>query len=442
MKTFSGRFPQRITRPLLRLIVAVSVLPAMVMASTGTAGAIASSRSAARPSPYSAPTRPQSQSPGVPRSAWVRRATASYMALQHYLYLGPAQHNLYLEYYPKQPGDNDYSYLFDFSEATTAALDMTGLPAGGPRYDTQVSDEFSAMDLYGTTQASLPDEGTNWIAPKPVFESYLPPPLGTSGDAYYDDNDLVGLNDVLQYQHTQQRAYLQSAQSIFEFETHGWDTDTTRACPGGLHWVDANWNDISAANVTGLSAQLAAHLYEITREPSYLAWALRLYDWNSRCLQQSPGLYWNDMAYSGSIDKTLWIYNSGAMIGAMTVLYRATHDPRYLSNAVSDAQGAIAYWTENQRYFYQPAVFNAIFFEDLLLLDSVHPDATYLQVIANYAQEAWQNFRDPATGLFRLQPSGGGPYDPTARPQTVEQSSMVQIFAILAWSPDSYWRAA
>lgn len=85
---------------------------------------------------------------------------------------------------------------------------------------------------------------------------------------------------------------------------------------------------------------------------------------------------------------------------------------------------------------YQPAVFDAIFFKNLLLLDSVHHNPQYRPVVAHYADLIWQRNRDPQTGLFSFQASGGGA--PGVLPQTLEQSAAVQIFAVLGWEPNDY----
>jgi rhamnogalacturonyl hydrolase YesR len=209
-----------------------------------------------------------------------------------------------------------------------------------------------------------------------------------------------------------------------------------------MFWVDATWTSIRAANVTGLGTELAAHLYEITHQKSYLDWANKLYDWNRTCLRSPEGLYQNDISLDGTVNPTLWIYNSGAMIGAGALLYRATGDRDYLVKAKADATAALDYWTTDNRYFDQPAVFDAIFFKNLLLLDSVAHDPRYRPVVEAYAQHTWDSNRDPALGLFRFPPSGGGPYDPSYRPETLEQSAVIQTFALLAWDTGDYRFAA
>ena len=365
------------------------------------------------------------------RATWAARAFTSYAALQRHLYLGADQHQLYLEKYPRDPADNAYSFLWPMREATAATIDVSLVPSAGRGFRSDVRDRFAGLSAYLN-----PDH-----AP-PGYASYVVPPLGGGGDLFYDDNAIVGLEFVRRYLLEHRVADRRRAEQVFDVLTRGWDTDTSHACPGGMFWVDATWTSIRAANVTGLTAELAAHLYELTRDKSYLDWAKRLYDWNRSCLRSSEGLYQNDISLDGTVNPTLWIYNSGAMIGAGVLLHRATGDARYLTQARADADAALAYWTEGNRYFDQPAVFNAIFFKNLMLLDSARHDARYRAVVEEYAEHTWQHNRDPALGLFRFPPSGGGPYDPSYRPETLEQAAVVQTFALLAWDRDRYRFAA
>jgi hypothetical protein len=352
------------------------------------------------------------------------RARQSYEALQKHLYQGPAGHGLYLENYPKQTNDPEHSYAWEFREATAAAVSIAETSG---RYRSDVTDRFTTLQLYWNNDSV-----------RPGYESYLPPPLGGGGDIYYDDNAVIGLELIRGYEMSHDRTLLQRAKQAFGVDTRAWDTDPSHPCPGGMGWSDTPGNNIRAANVTGLSSELATHLFRITRDPAYLKWGRDLYDWNRECLQQSPGLYWNDIGYDGTIDKTLWSYNSGSMIGAATLLYQATGTRSYLDDAVTGAKGALDHWTQGDNLYDQPAIFNAILFNNLLLLDSVRPNPRYRAVIEQYANREWTSNRDAATGLFHFQPSGGGAYDPAGPAQTLEQSAMVQIYAALAWNPRDY----
>lgn len=359
---------------------------------------------------------------------WKQRARASYEALQAHLHLGADGHGLYLEKYPKQEGDNAYSFLWPMREATAATIDLGDVDR---RVEGDIDTRFEALERYWGT----------WNG-RDGYQSYLPSPLGGGGDIFYDDNAIVGLEYVRLHALTRDPAALATAERVFSVVKRGWNDDPSLPCAGGMRWVEADWTDIRAANVTGLAAELAAHLYETTHNRSYLTWAKRLYDWNRACLRSPEGLYWNDIGVDGTVDRTLWTYNSGAMIGAAALLHRSTGDPEYRELAKQDAAAALAYWAQDDRYFDQPAIFNAILFKNLLLLHSVAPDKAYRPFIERYATHIWEHNRDPDLGLFRFPPSGGGPYDPSYRPETLEQSAAIQIFAALAWSPRDYGRIA
>jgi hypothetical protein len=359
---------------------------------------------------------------GADRALWADRAEASYQALQHNLYQGDAGHRLYAESVPAATGGNPYSYLWEFREATQATLEVRRLPGDGHRYAADVADRFAALGRYAS-----PDPA------HPGYQSYLPAPLGGGGDLFYDDNAVVGLSFLDAYRAGGGAGTLAGAKAAFRTDLRAWDTDQTKTCPGGMHWVEASWNTIRAANVTGLFAQLSANLYAATRDLTYLDWAVRAYDWNRSCLMSSPGLYRNDIADDGTYDPTLWSYNSGAMIGAATVLYKATGDRQWLADAVADARGAMAYWTADDRLYDQPAIFNAFLFRDLLQLDPA-----YRSTLDGYAARLWDANRDPATGLFRFQPSNGGAPDPAQPVDTLNQAAVVQLFALLGDDPAAY----
>ncbi|MFG1610779.1 glycoside hydrolase family 76 protein [Actinoplanes sp. NPDC049265] len=361
--------------------------------------------------------------PAQATSPWTGRATSAYRSLQQHLYLDP----LYQEDYPRQAGDNTYSYLWPYREATTATLSLHEAPGNRAVDRRDLATRFAGFGSYFSSG----------------YHSYVVPPLGAGGDLFYDDNAIVGLEFVRGFHATGDKKLIPHAVDALDAVRRGWDTDMSRPCPGGEKWVESDSNTFRAANVTGLGAQLAAHLYLIRHRRADLDFARKLFAWNQRCLRQSPGLYWNDISYEGVVNKTLWTYNSGAMIASATLLYRATHDRFYLHDAVAEAKGALDYWTAGDRLYQQPAIFNAYLLNDLLLLDAQAPNRRYRAAFEKYAARVWADNRDPATGLFHFQVSGGGTPDPEHVPaQTLEQSAVVQIFAALAWNRRDYWRIA
>jgi predicted alpha-1,6-mannanase (GH76 family) len=171
------------------------------------------------------------------------------------------------------------------------------------------------------------------------------------------------------------------------------------------------------------------HLYLITHQTSYLTAAKKMYDWVNSCLLAPNGLYWDHIDLAGNINTTEWSYNQGVMLGASVLLYRATGDAAYLRRAEQIAQTALNYYGAAGRFATQDAVFNAIFFKNLLQLDAVHPDGSYLTAMRRYADSLWQAV-DPTTGLLELKASQPVPL--------LDQAALVQIEALLAWNPTQY----
>jgi glycosyl hydrolase family 76 len=369
-------------------------------------------------SPASAGTGPASTS----------RATASYRALQRYL---ATDHGLYRETYPQQDTGNPYSYVWPYSQAMVGTLMLNGMPGGG-RYADDVAHRLRALEAYWNAETDPPG-----------YDSYLRPPLGQGGDKFYDDNEWIGLGFVQHYKRTGDPAALARSKQIFDLVVHGWDDDPSHPCPGGVFWTQAPWSQDRNTVSNGPGAELGLQLYLATRKPEYLTWAKRMFDWTNSCLLAPNGLYWDHIDLAGTVEKTQWSYNQGVMLGAATLLYRATGDRRYLARARSIAAAAIRFYDEDDRWFTQPARFNAIFFKNLLMLQAEAPDPAYRHAVQRYADTVWNEHRDPRTGIFptdldsgRFSTAGGD------QVTLLEQSAMVQIYALLAWSPRDYRKLA
>jgi hypothetical protein len=349
-----------------------------------------------------------------------RRAAASNAALERFF---AVKHGLYTETYPNT-GDNAYSYEWPFSQALIAAIDLAGMPAGR-RYAKVARARFRALEHYWDP---TPEAGP------PHYASYVVPPLGGGGDAFYDDNEWDALAKLQWYYQTGDRDALRRARQIFELVVYGWDRDPTHAHPGGVFWTQASWSQDRNTVSNGPGAEVGLHLFEITGQRRYLRWAKRMIDWvDATLLSSDNGLYWDNVKLDGTFDKTQWSYNQGAMLGAKALLYRATGDPRALADAKAIADAALAFYGATMddgrtTYFSQPARFNAIFFANLLLLASMAPDRRYLAAMNTYEKQARKLYLDRRTGLFRF-PDKDDPNLVTL----LEQSAMVRIQAMQAW---------
>ncbi|MGH2895581.1 MAG: glycoside hydrolase family 76 protein, partial [Solirubrobacteraceae bacterium] len=151
----------------------------------------------------------------------------------------------------------------------------------------------------------------------------------------------------------------------------------------------------------------------------------------------ATGLFFDKLRGDGTIDHTLWTYNQGSMIGANVLLARqaargddAGAGEPYLARAEAIAAKALRHYAGT--YVDQPAAFNAILFRNLLQLRAATADAALREQISGamsaYAEAAWIAHRD-RHDRFRFTRRG---------PTLLDQSAMVQVYALLAWDPADY----
>lgn len=354
------------------------------------------------------------------------RAADAYKAMQTAFY--QPSDKLYREFFKYDPMlDQPIGYLWSFEEAARATLYLYGMPGAANTYATAIQHRLSARETYW-------DGGTAQRA----YRSYP-----NAGDRYYDDNCWVGSNLLQHHLMTSTASTstaLDRARAVFSYIQTGWMTNLPR--PGGVRWIDSRSNGDRATNSTGGWAKLGAHLYDTTgrRSQSYLDWAVQAYDWLKQNLLASNGLYGNSVRADGSVDRKQWIYNQGIVIGAAVLLNRVTGTARYLDDAVRLGDAALAFFATDAYYsgtmgaYDGRAIFNAIFFLNLLMLYAVNRNAMYLQKMQAYADAAWSDpkVRDPKTNLYKL--NGGSRYS------LLDQAAMVQVFACLSWSPTMYSR--
>jgi rhamnogalacturonyl hydrolase YesR len=192
--------------------------------------------------------------------------------------------------------------------------------------------------------------------------------------------------------------------------------------------VRADWSRDRNTVSTVPAAKLACHLYELIGEEDYLDWALRLYTWVERYLRAPNGLYWDHIDLAGRVEQTQWSYNQGSMIGANALLYRVSGRQAHLDQAREIAAAALAHYG-GDGLLGQPVAFNAIFFRNLLLLQSVDPRSDFRPALRAYVAALWARQVD-ATGRYR--PAPGQPL------ALLDQAAVAQLAALAAWDPAEY----
>ena len=234
-----------------------------------------------------------------------------------------------------------------------------------------------------------------------------------TGNVYWDDNEWIA-QDLLDWDAVRGNSSARrKAAQIFRAVTRAWDSDPQKTCPGGVQWTEAPGNDDRNTVSTANGAVVGLRLYLLTRDTAYLRWSQRMLGWVERCLHDPDGLYGDHVSGDGSVDRTEWSYNQGAMLEAYRLLYRATGDRTDLSRAEAIADATLTAF--RGRWSREPTAFAAIFFRRLLALSHEDGRPDYVRAAQSYADALW---RAPRRQLF-------------------DQAAVVQVYAALAARGDA-----
>jgi hypothetical protein len=261
----------------------------------------------------------------------------------------------------------------------------------------------------------------------PSYSSAVVPPLGPGGDSYYDDNEWVGIELVRAYELMPEPELLSQAQQIMNFVMAGWQSQPEVPCSGGVPFSTASNNTDRNTITDAPAAELGVLLYQLTGAGAYLQFAEQAYGWVRQCMLEAGNLYADHIETSGTIDRSLWSYNQGVMVGAGALLYQATYDGSYLSEARQTAAAALAHFTL-RRLETEIPFFVSIYLRNLLYLDSVTHDPSGPKLAQEYVNHAWQH---RAGGVFLF----GSP--PGA--DLLGQAAIAQVYGLLSTSPKTYF---
>jgi hypothetical protein len=335
------------------------------------------------------------------------------------------------------------AHLWPTARAFVAAVDLLGVPGDlrlGFDAEAAVAAHLGALEVYWDDRTVEPAYASDVIGSR------------FGGDRYYDDNAWVGLGLVQLERLRPGRGHAERARTLFRFAASGWDARPDVPSPGGVFWVEqgrgtgvANHDRNVVSNAP--NAQLGLHLAELAtgagganeyaRAHDMYAWVNVTLDAGRAAGAPATGLFFDKLRGDGTLDETLWTYNQGSMIGANVLLARqaaaaADTGPGapYLDRAEAIAARALRHYAGT--YEDRPAAFNAILFRNLLQLHAATADARLRQRIRQamsaYAGSAWTAHRD-RHDRFRFA---------RGAPTLLDQSAMVQVYALLAWDPDDY----
>ena len=227
---------------------------------------------------------------------------------------------------------------------------------------------------------------------------------------YYDDEGWWALAWINAFRLTNDKKYLNMAETIFEDMTTGWSDDT---CGGGSFWKK-NPLEYKNSIANNLFALTAIRLYNETGKQQYADWFKKEVNWylqtgmyNTEIHQIEDGLTKDCTPNRGSH----YTYNQGVAIAVLAEMYLHSHDKKYLNMAEKIAQATITKEMVNEEGILcemNPQVaksrdgvqFKGIFIRHLGFLYKVTNNPIYKEFIIKNAESIISRNYDPQTMSF------------------------------------------
>ncbi len=273
----------------------------------------------------------------------------------------------------------------------------------------------------------------------PVFANTLQQAQTTySGflNNYLDDEGWWALAWIDAYDLTHKPEYLVTAASIFTDMTGLWDN----TCGGGIWWDKTRTYKNAIANELFLS--VAAHLTNRAsngaQRAEYLGWAQKEWSWfaNSGMINAqnlvNDGL---DQTTCKNNGRTTWSYNQGVVLGGLTELSAATHNPTLTGTAKSIADATLAHLADSNGVLHdtcEPSCgadgvqFKGIFLRNLMALQEAVHDPRYKVFADTNAESIWKTSQGPK---YQFGQVWSGPFDAG---NAASQSSALDAFIAAA----------
>lgn len=309
---------------------------------------------------------------------------------------------------------NPYSYLWPFSGVLSAQV---------ARYETKKDKKVKQA----INEKVWPGLDMYYDKRQPYgYASYIN--TARRSDRFYDDNVWLGIDFTDLYLLTKEQKYLNKAKEIWAFVASGMDDKLG----GGIYWCEQRKESKNTcSNAPGTVFLLK--LYEATKDKAYLTQGMALYDWTKNHLQDSTDyLYFDNIKLDGRVDKRKYSYNSGQMLQAATLLYKATGNNQYLKDAQNIAASSHAFFFEKEKNslgFHHlkdgNQWFLAVMLRGFVELYHVDKNKAYLTDVQRNLDFAWNHMREE-NGLFNKDWRGE---NKTNRKWVLDQFAMVEMYA-------------
>ena len=240
-----------------------------------------------------------------------------------------ADERLFAEHGPQEPTNAPRQPAFMWSVGVQLSALTAAAQLDPQEFEQPLRDYVNEIDRY-------------WCESHGV-EGYDVLPGARQPDRYYDDNAWIVLALCEIHERTTAKSdkqlYLERAKRTFRFVVSGEDD----LLGGGIYWRE---NKRASKNTCSNAPAIvgALRLYQATHSDEYLATALRLNAWTCDKLQDSDGLFFDNVRIDGSVDRRKYSYNSALMIRANCLLFQIEKDPKYLVEAQRIAEAARNNW--------------------------------------------------------------------------------------------------
>ncbi len=325
--------------------------------------------------------------------------------------------------YPLQPGSQPqgpqlfYSYLWPFGQA------MAGIAASAPALGKSLTAKALTEANHGLAQYYDP-----YLTP-PGYESYIFSAGG--GTAFFDDNGWTDLDLLRAFKDTRNPIFLKEAKIDTTFLESGWNQSVPP--PGGEYFNVKTQGRTQTATGSFLDAVL--RLYMATKNPVDLAWAKKISTWDRTYMRGLNGIYKDSITPGQTAKGRPFTYDTGVVLQADVLLYRATGQVRYLQRAEQLATAAITAFVDPLNGVMvedagsSNAPFNAILLRGLYMLWQADHNSAWIQPLIRQANLALRYDRYP-NGIYGSNWTGLN--NPVLPIDLLTQGATLRLFGILA----------
>jgi uncharacterized protein YyaL (SSP411 family) len=275
------------------------------------------------------------------------------------------------------------------AEAWGAGVQLTALAARArvepQRYSESLRVYADALQTYWGEHG-----GIGGYCVRPASE-WLPPKFP---DRFYDDNAWLVLTLAETFEVTQRPEYLERAEQAYRFVLSGEDDKLG----GGIYWFEKSRDSKNTCSNAPVVVA-ALRLYSLTHKAPYLDAARRLYTWTCAHLQDTDGLFFDNLKLNGTLDRKKYSYNSALMIRANCLFYALDGKPEQLAEAQRIARAAEAKWIVATGGVADGGRFAHLLTESFLAVYQQDHDAHWLKLVSDALAFVHEKVRDP-NGLY------------------------------------------